>query len=422
MKARASTVAAPVQVDEHQVGVAAGRDGALLGIQAKDPGRVRAGHLDQPLRRQAAADDSLRDEEREHGLYRRGAERNVVEDVQPATLLDGQRVGRMVAADDRQLTAVDRVPEVRAVGGGAERRRDLRQRAVRLHRTGVQDEVLRTGLAHNRVTGRASLADPARGRLARHVHDVERDTGDAAEADRPERRLLLEDHRAAPRERRRGGVARGSQARLQVVRHRAVLGVHHRQTADLADPLHEGDDQVVGNHPAEPRQREEHLERAGAALDARGDLVDGLPPRPERDVEPDVDERDARHLVDEVVEDPGEAVGLAGTAARDEVGDDRGDASCQRRLAERREVVRVVAERVEVAVPVHQSGEHQLALGGDDERGVDRRAGLDDIDDPAVAHEHVGPFRALGRHHGPASDREIDACRHGAHRSPSRRP
>src|SRR5207244_5437492 len=46
-------------IDEYEVGVAAGRDDALLGIEPEDPGRIGSRDVRRALERHAALDDAL---------------------------------------------------------------------------------------------------------------------------------------------------------------------------------------------------------------------------------------------------------------------------------------------------------------------------------------------------------------------------
>ena len=135
-------------------------------------------------------------------------------------------------------------------------------------------EVLRAGLAEDVLPGVAGLGDPGQRLLGRHVHDVERRTGQVGQHDRAVGRLLLGLPGPGDAVEVRRGLAARERLLDEHVDGRAVLGVHHDQAAVAGRGLHGLQDLPVAG--------QEHAGVGHEQLEAGDALADQLVHRLER--------------------------------------------------------------------------------------------------------------------------------------------
>ncbi len=231
------------RVVDHDVGVGAGSDDALAGVEAEHASRRRRRDVDPALERDLAVDDTL--VQQVHAvLDTADAVRDLreVADAELLLLLEAERA--VVGRHDLEVVLPQEPPQVRlmvlvlrAQGSGADvlRAFEARRAEVILE---VQVEVLRAGLAEH-VRAAVARGDHLLDRLSRrHVHDVHGRARDLGELDGPMRRLLFERDRAGEAVVDRVDVAAGERLRDQHVDRRAVLGVHHDHRAVRRGLLH----------------------------------------------------------------------------------------------------------------------------------------------------------------------------------------
>ena len=307
----------------------------------------------------------------------------------------------MVGGDPRDV--VEGGPQRVALGGGAQRRRALRDGPEALGVVLVEDEVMRARLARRVDAAGAGLGDERDPAAGRDVHDVQRTAGLPREEQRAADRLDLGDRRArgeivahapAPGAHRAGG-ERG--------RDRLALGVDGDGQAERGGAAHAlVEREVVGARELRcPGVRHERLEADDAA---RGELVEavdraGYEAVPQREV----DVRRPGRGGDLRVERAG--VDRRRQGVERHVDDRRGPAR-RARAGPAREALGVgPAGVVEVDVGVDRAGE-DVQTGRVDlfaRRGVE---GLGDGDDPPVRDADVGVHHAVGRDDRAAPDRE----------------
>src|SRR6266699_1531258 len=150
------------RVEDDDVGVSAGREGALARVQPEHPGRRRGGQLDEPHRADPAAFDAAVPEQRvpvfDGGQpVRDGGEVVLAEDL---LVLVVERA--VVGGDQLEIIGDQAVPEVGLMVGGPERRRADELGALEARPGQVverQVQVLRAGLRVDRGAVVAAFAD-----------------------------------------------------------------------------------------------------------------------------------------------------------------------------------------------------------------------------------------------------------------------
>lgn len=238
-----------VRVVDDDVGVRAGRDGALLRVQAEHPGRGGAGDLDPAAAADVPVDDGL--VEQVHAVLDARHPVGDPGEVAPAQLLlAAEAEGAVVGGDHLEVVGAQAPPQRRLVLLGPERgaAHVLGALEVRLGEVvGGQEQVLRAGLPED---GQALVAGPGQlgDRLRRRdVHDVQRRPGDLGEPDGAVGRLRLQEGLADLAVEAGVGLAAGEGLLDEDVDRDAVLGVHHDQAAVLGGALHGAQDlSVVG--------------------------------------------------------------------------------------------------------------------------------------------------------------------------------
>ena len=143
----------------------------------------------------------------------------------------------------------------------------------------VQGQVLDQRLAPDALALLARAPDRLMRLFAGGVHDIKRHAGHIGNHDRPVRRLAL--HRRGPGIGMRlwPRVAFGHQPGLQLGHHIAVLGMNHRQPAQVAHAAEAGEQLVIVHHQG-ALVGHEVLERGDASLDRRLHVVPHLLPPP----------------------------------------------------------------------------------------------------------------------------------------------
>ena len=385
------------RIDEHDVGVRAGQERALLGIEAVGAGRTLAHqrhhgrHVDEPLRHAG--------EHRGEGRLDAGEPERALPDVAlaGALLLDGRR--GVVGGDQVDLARGDATPELRPRLLGARRRRALRPRAAGAHVGVGEPEVVRAAL--DPQPG-AAVARGAQAIDDRRVRGVRDHRPGARGAQRLRHRagggeLRLE--RAPGEERlaaRRPGPAEPA---LGGVRHLLVLAVREHEAVEGGDLSERAREHLPGHRRGTVERAGEELEGVGAGLPERAEAadvrgVDGAD-------EPDVD-----------VEAPGEVARLAGERVRVEDGGGVVVLEQERRPVAggggrpAREVLAVGADGIrDVHVAVHDAGHHPEPRRVDARR---RPAGRTSHGEHAPAGEvEIGPAGARRRPDRPAPDRDL---------------
>ena len=205
---------------------------------------------------------------------------NLGEVADPELLLLLEAKGTVIGADDREIAGAQIAPQFVLVSldggtqwGGTDPLRTLEPGLgeVLLQR---QIEVLRARLAEDVPALAAGSRQRLDRLLRRHVHYVERGTGDVRQHDRAVSCLLLGLPRPGERVVARCRVAASERLRDQHVDRGAVLGVHHDRGSVAGGCLHRTQDLAV--------IAEEHAGVGHEQLEAGDALVDELVHRLER--------------------------------------------------------------------------------------------------------------------------------------------
>ena len=192
----------PVRVVDDEVGVGAGRDDALLAVQAEHPRRRGRGQLDPALEGDLPGDHAL--VHQVHPVLDRAdavGDRPEVALAELLLVLHAERA--VVGGDHLQVVGAQRLPHVvlvalgrgRAAGSSRPTSHPRRRRTRRCSRRAAPRARGRgtAGRSRRRRSGPLSRAQASCSTacLARHVHDVQRSAGEVGEHDRAVGRLLL---------------------------------------------------------------------------------------------------------------------------------------------------------------------------------------------------------------------------------------
>ena len=371
-------------IEDEQIGVGAGLDPALSRPQAEPP---RGALADEPGDRARAE----RVVDQRHDQLEPGGAGGEREDVRAALALE--RPADVVGGDD--------VDPAQAERAGPQRRVDLRLAAATGELRLVEQEVVRAALGADidaLRAGREHERHPAR---RREMADVEPHAGLMRELEAARDGLVLGDRRS--RARVSEGVAAVAGGALGVdpgADDVIVLGVHAGKAAGRRDPRECRQQLAVGD-PREAlgvRLEGRQLERRGAGLDERGDVLDRAARRhrrPQRDVDAGL-ALDRGGLGRERLRRLDRAVGVIGHV------DDRRDAAGGG--GGRAAIDALLRRAAGVDVDVDRARQHEGVA--EIEHAITRQASasLADGRDPALVDRRHAPARGHPGQHEPSCD------------------
>jgi hypothetical protein len=263
----------------------------------------------------------------------------------------------------------------------------------------IQRQVLDQRLAPDALALLAGAPDRLMRVLAADVHDIQRHPRHVGDHDRAVGGLALHLRRAGIGVALGAGVALLQQLRRQLRHHIAVLGMDHRQTADIAHPA-EAVEQLVVVHHQGALVGHEVLEAGDPGL---GRVLDALPDLLAPPGDGHVVGVIAGRAGGLVRPDLGRIHQVLALPRQDEVDDHRGPAT-QRRPGAALEIIRRVGAHeghLQMRMRVDPAG-HDIAAGR-----VKLRPALEalpDLGDHPVLHPHIGLVGEVGGDDGAVLD------------------